>query len=76
MHSSTKRELLTAFQYLLIGIIAQGVVLVWFGDRPDRQKMIVWIVVALGLGFARFLILGISGLYRRNQWMSVSRRNW
>ncbi|MGH9838748.1 MAG: hypothetical protein ACREEM_08190 [Blastocatellia bacterium] len=76
MQGTTKRELLTALQYFLIGVIAQGVVLVWFNDRPIRQKMLVWIVVAIGISIARFLILGVSGLYKRNQWMSVSRRNW
>jgi biotin transporter BioY len=76
MHSSTKHELLTAFQYLLIGIIAQAVVIGWFSDRSDQQKMIVWIVVALALAILRVFIMSLRGLQRRNRWMSISRRNW
>ncbi|HBK90309.1 MAG TPA: hypothetical protein DDZ68_01425 [Parvularcula sp.] len=76
MLGSTKRELTTGLQYLLMGIIAHGVVLTWFNDRPVRQKMLVWIAVALAVGVARFALLLLASSYKRSQWTSISRRNW
>ena len=76
MYGSTKRELIIGFQYLLIGIIANGEVLTWFNDRPVRQKMLVWIAVALAIGLARFAVLLLASTYKRTQWTNISRRNW
>jgi len=76
MHTSNKRELLSGFQYLLIGIIAEGAVLRWFGHRPPMQQMLIWVAIAGGLSIARFLILALSEWTRRDDWQTVSRRNW
>ena len=76
MHSSTKHELLLGLQYLLIGLIAQGVVLTWFNAHPVRQKMLVWIAVAVAISVLRLALLLLVSTYRRNQWTSISRRNW
>ncbi|MDX2029579.1 MAG: hypothetical protein SF339_02850 [Blastocatellia bacterium] len=76
MYGSTKRELIIGFQYLLIGVIAHGVVLTWFNERPVKQKMLVWIAVALAVGVARVALLLLASTYKRTQWTSISRRNW
>lgn len=76
MYGSTKRELIVGLQYLLIGIIANGVVLTWFNDRPVRQKMFVWIAVALSIGLGRLTLLLLQNTYKRSKWTSISRRNW
>lgn len=76
MQGNTRRELLTGFQYLLIGIIAQGATLRWFGHRSSAQQMLAWTIIAVAVGLARFFVLSFSEWTRRNQWQSVSRRNW
>ena len=75
MHSS-KRELLTGLQYLLIGIIAESCVMLWFDQRPPAQRMGIWVVIVSALGIVRFIILAFSEWTRKNDWQNVSRRNW
>jgi hypothetical protein len=76
MFNETKRELFSGIQYLLIGISAEGIVLMWFDKGPPHLKMLVWAAAALTLSLLRFLILGLSSLFRRNQWTSISKRHW
>jgi hypothetical protein len=76
MLSNTKREIVCTIQYILIGLIAEGIVLTWFDQRSTQSKLLIWIIAALALTGIRFLILGISYIYQRNQWASISRRNW
>ena len=76
MQGNTRRELLSGFQYLLIGLIALGATLRWFGHRSGAQQMLVWTIIALMLSLVRLIILSLSEWTRRNQWQSVSRRNW
>jgi hypothetical protein len=76
MQGNTRRELLTAFQYLLIGLIALGATQRWFGHRSGALQMLIWTGIAAVLSFARIVILSLSEWTRRNQWQSVSRRNW
>jgi hypothetical protein len=76
MHSSPKREMLTGLQYLLIGFIALCAVFRWFSGRPPIQQLLVWAVITAVLSIARFIIIFFSEWMRRDQWKSVSRRNW
>ncbi|MBL8167078.1 MAG: hypothetical protein JNJ50_02925 [Acidobacteria bacterium] len=76
MHTSNKRELLSGIQYLLIGIIAEAVVLRWFGQRPSLQQLLAWTIIAGALSFVRFFILSLSEWTRKDDWQKVSRRNW
>jgi hypothetical protein len=76
MHTSNKRELLSGIQYLLIGMIAEGAVLRWFDQRSPMQRMLTWVAIAAGLSLARFLILAMAGWTRKDDWQTVSRRNW
>ncbi|HMV46749.1 MAG TPA: hypothetical protein PLD20_01680 [Blastocatellia bacterium] len=76
MYTSNKRELLTGIQYLLIGVIAECIVIRWFGQRPPVQRVLLWLSVAAALGIVRFLILSLSEWTRKDDWQSVSRRNW
>lgn len=76
MHSTTRRELFTGFQYLLIGVIAEGATLHWFHRQPPWQQMLIWIVIAAAISVSRFLLLMLVDLFRRDQWKNVSRRNW
>jgi hypothetical protein len=76
MYTSNKRELLTGIQYLMIGIIAEGVVIHWFSQRPPIQRILLWLAIATVLSIVRFLILSLSEWARKDDWQSVSRRNW
>ena len=76
MYTSNKRELLTGIQYLMIGIIAEGVVIRWFSQRPPIQRLLLWLSIATILSVGRFLILSLSEWTRKDDWQSVSRRNW
>lgn len=76
MQTSSKRELILGLQYLLIGFIAEGVVLNWFNSRPTLQRMLIWLGVAIALGLLRLLVLGLGGLYRRSHWGTISKRHW
>jgi hypothetical protein len=76
MQTSSKRELMLGLQYLLIGFIAEGVVLTWFNGRPALQKMLIWLAAAVVLGVLRLVVLGLGGLYRRSHWGTISKRYW
>jgi hypothetical protein len=76
MYSSPKREMLTGLQYLLIGFIALCVVFRWFSGRPPIQQMLVWGLIAAAMSFVRFIIIFFSEWLLRDQWKTVSRRNW
>ena len=76
MQIHTKREFLSAAQYLLIGIIAEGVALTWFIHRSPLTQIIVWVVVAGVLSFVRLIILYFSEWMLGEQWRTIRRRNW
>ncbi len=76
MLTNTKREIISTVHYVLIAIIAEGIVLTWFEQRSTQYKLIVFIIATLALTAVRFLIMGIAYIYQRNQWASISRRNW
>ena len=76
MQGNTRRELLIGFQHLLIGLISLGATLRWFGQRSGAQQLLIWTIIALVLGLARLIVLSLSEWTRRDQWQSVSRRNW
>ena len=76
MHSYTKRELIVGLQYLLIGLIAECSVILWFSNRSLSQRLAIWTAIAAALGIARFVVLAFSDWTRKNDWQNVSRRNW
>ncbi len=76
MNSNSKRELIAGFQYLLIGLIAECSVILWFGNRTLAQRLGIWAAIATALGIVRFIILAFSEWTRKNDWQNVSRRNW
>jgi len=76
MHSNNIRELLTGLQYLLIGIIAESCVILWFSHRPSGQRVAIWTAIATVLSVLRFIVLAFSEWTRKNDWQNVSRRNW
>lgn len=76
MYSNSKRELLAGLQYLLIGLIAECSVILWFDNRPLTQRLAIWTAIATALGIVRFVVLSFSEWTRKNDWQNVSRRNW
>ena len=78
MRNRIKYELFLGLQYLLIGIVAEMAVHRWFRpEPPDFLKQIAtWIGIALLLGLLRFAAVIILNLTRRDQWQTISRRNW
>ena len=76
MQNRTFRELLTAFQYFLIGLIALGVVQHWFSQRQQWVQMLVWMLIAGGLSLLRLFILALSEWMQGNRWQTIRRRNW
>ena len=82
MRSMARREILTGLQYLLIGILAEilaeRTLTKWFpGERPDLlMKVIAWSLIACSLGLIRFVIIVLANMLRRDQWQTISRRNW
>jgi len=76
MYGSIKRELLTWFQYLLMGIIAECAVIRWFSNYSLAERMLAWVIIVTALSFARIIILYLSDWLRRDQWQSISKRRW
>jgi hypothetical protein len=76
MQNRTLHELLTAFQYLLIGLIALGTTQRWFSLRPQWMQMLVWTLVMGGLSLLRLFILALGEWVRGNRWQTIRRRNW
>lgn len=64
-------------QYLLIGIVAEIAVLRWFrrDDIDLATQVAAWCLIAVGLGLVRFIIVVLAS-QRRDQWQTISRRNW
>ncbi|MEP7272126.1 MAG: hypothetical protein ABI882_11530 [Acidobacteriota bacterium] len=82
MRIRARREILVGLQYLLIGIIAEigaeVAVNRWFpGSQGDIVKQVVgWSLIAIALGLVRLVIIVLASVLRRDQWQSISRRNW
>ena len=82
MRIAARREILVGLQYLLIGIIAEITAEMavgrWFrGERPDLVRQVVaWSLIAIALGLLRLAILVLASVLRRDQWQTISRRNW
>ena len=78
MRVRARRELSVGFQYLLIGIIAEIAVNRWFRREGNDfvRQIVAWCVIAISLGILRIAIIVIANLVRRDQWQSISRRNW
>ena len=82
MRIRARREILVGLQYLLIGIIAEiaaetAVGKLFRGERPDLLRQVVsWSLIAVALGLVRLAIIVLATVLRRDQWQSISRRNW
>ena len=82
MRVRARREILVGLQYLLIGIIAEiaaeTAVGKWFrGKKPDIiRQVVLWSLIAITLGLIRLAIIVLAGAFRRDQWQTISRRNW
>lgn len=82
MRIRARREILVGLQYLLIGIIAEltseMAVGRWFrGERPDLfRQVVLWSLIAIALGLIRLAIVVLATVLRRDQWQTISRRNW
>ncbi len=78
MRTRAKRELFVGLQYLLIGIVAEIAVLRWFrrDDFDLATQVAAWCLVAIVLGLLRIIIIVLASQVRRDQWQSISRRNW
>lgn len=76
MQNRALHELLTAFQYLLIGLIALGVVQRWFSQQPQWMQLVVWASITGGLSLLRLFILALGEWVRGNRWQTIRRRNW
>lgn len=76
MHSNTKRELTTGIQYLIIGLIAEAIVLYRFDMLPAMLKMALWGIAVFAMGVLRFLLIFSIERFRRRQGMTITRRNW
>jgi hypothetical protein len=77
MRTRAKQELFVGLQYLLIGIVAEIAVLRWFrrDDIDLATQVAAWCLIAVALGLVRFIIVVLAS-QRRDQWQTISRRNW
>lgn len=76
MHQSNKREFLSGLQYLLIGVIAESAVILWFSQRPPAQRLGIWAIIAIALGIIRQVILSLAEWTGKKDWQNISRRDW
>lgn len=77
MRNRAKFELWTGLQYLVIGLVAEVAVIRWFRrDGDPFRQLAAWFVIASALSLIRFAILLLAGALRRDQWQTISRRNW
>ena len=78
MRNRVTYEIWTGVQYLLIGIIAEIAVARWVRrDGGDVMRQVAaWFLIATALSLVRFAIIVIASLLRRDQWQTISRRNW
>lgn len=76
MYQSNKREFLSGLQYLLIGVIAESAVILWFSHRSPVQRLGIWAIIAIALGIVRLIVLSLSEWTRKKDWQSISRRDW
>ena len=76
MQNHTTRELLTALQYLLIGLFSLAVVQQWFGQWSALRQMIVWTILAGALSLLRLILLALGEWVHGNKWQTIRRRNW
>lgn len=79
MQNHTTREILTALQYLLIGLAALVMIQQWqqrYGQRSPLWEMAAWLIVAGGLSLLRIIIILFIEWVRGNRWQSIRRRNW
>ena len=76
MYQSNKHEFLSGLQYLMIGIIAESSVMMWFSHRSPAQRLGIWAIIAIALGIVRLIVLSLSEWTRKKDWQNISRRDW
>jgi uncharacterized membrane protein YuzA (DUF378 family) len=76
MQNHTTRELITALQYLLIGLVSLLIVQQWFGQQPPLWQVIVWTMLTGTLSLIRLILLALSEWVHGNKWQKIRRRNW
>lgn len=78
MRNRAKHEILTGLQYLIIGMIAEIAVALWVRREGGDllRQIIAWFLIALALGLLRLGVIVLIGALRRDQWQTISRRNW
>jgi hypothetical protein len=78
MRTRAKRELFVGLQYLLLGVISELAVIRWFRKEGSDQviQIVAWCVVFFVLTLLRFTIIVITSQVRRDQYQTISRRNW
>lgn len=78
MRTRAKRELFVGLQYLLLGVISELAVIRWFRKEGSDQiiQIAAWCVVFFVLTLLRLAIIVIVSQLRRDQYQTISRRNW
>ena len=78
MRTRAKRELFVGLQYLVLGVISELAVSRWFRKEGSDQiiQIAAWCVVFFVLTILRLAIIAIAGQLRRDQYQTISRRNW
>ena len=82
MRIRVRREILVGLQYLLIGVAAEILAEALFNRWLRRdgtallKQVAVWSLIAIVLGLSRIAIIILTNVLRRDQWQSISRRNW
>jgi hypothetical protein len=76
LYQSTKQELVAGLSYLLIGLIALGIVLTYLPDGHPGQMIGLWLITAIALTIVRVVIIQGRQWLRRDQWRTVSKRRY
>ncbi len=76
MYNHTTKELLTALQYLLIGLLALAIMQYWFSEWPLVRQMLAWAICAGALSLLRIFLFALHDWIRGNRWQTIRRRNW
>lgn len=78
MRTRAKRELFVGLQYLVLGVISELAVIRWFRKEGSDQiiQIAAWCVVFFVLTLLRLAIIAIASQVRRDQYQTISRRNW
>lgn len=76
MQNHTTREILTALQYLLIGLAALAIMQQWFSHWSAWGQMAVWTIITALFSLLRLVLFALSEWVQGNRWQTIRRRNW